>query len=95
VGSDEVVSIPIGGKGIFLYAAWTESDVVLGFSIPIKAFDGIGKNVGNINLLPVFNVEGVRGAAGTYFSREPGENGIALFADISASLTEIKNKRCF
>lgn len=81
VGSDEVVAISIG-KGIFVYASWVENDVVLGFSVPIKALDSIGQKVGNINLIPQFNINNFEGAAGMYFSKNSGDNGIALFANL-------------
>ncbi len=88
--SNEVVAIPVGGKGIFIYASWVENDVVLGFSIPLKALDAIGQKVGSINLMPRFTLNKFTGAAGTYFSQQAGSNGIALFANLGGLFAQEK-----
>ena len=37
----------------------------------------------------MFNIRGVLGAAGLYFSNQRGKNGFGLFADISSVLSEV------
>jgi hypothetical protein len=71
------------GAGAKLYLTATASAVAIGVAIPIKTFDGIGSNVGSVNLFPTFNIDKVVGAAGIFTSQNAGENGFALVADVS------------
>ncbi|MBL7664854.1 MAG: hypothetical protein JNM93_06950 [Bacteriovoracaceae bacterium] len=94
-GTNEIVVVPIGGQGIRLYVSWTQTKVLLGVAVPIKQFDVIGQTVGQVNLLPIFQIGQVQGAAGTFHSRTAGQNGIAFFADISVALPQAVKEELF
>lgn len=81
----QVIVVPLG-KGAELYISIVGGQAALGVAIPIKTFDGMGRKVGTAALMPVFAVDDVIGSAGIFTSKEAGENGIALIADVSAYL---------
>jgi hypothetical protein len=85
VGENQVLKIPLGGK-LIVYLSLGANNAALGVSIPIKTFDAIGKKVGTASLMPMFNKNGVVGAAGVYTSKTAGLNGFALVADLSSVL---------
>ena len=65
---------------------------MIGVAIPISQFDSIGKaTYGLLNLMPSFQLgNGVTGTAGLFSGMNPGQNGFALFLDISALLQQVK-----
>jgi hypothetical protein len=71
------------GAGAQLYITVGANVTAIGVAIPIKTFDGIGNAVGGINLFPIFNIDKVVGAAGLFTSKNAGQNGFALVADLS------------
>lgn len=85
IGSKKVIAIPVD-KTAIVYLSIDGQEVAIGVSVAVKTFDDIGKNVGSVGIFPVFNENNVVGAAGTYFSKTRGKNGIALFADLSGAI---------
>ena len=71
------------GAGAQLYITLSANVTAVGVAVPIKTFDGIGSQVGGINLFPVFNIDKVVGAAGVFTSKNAGQNGFAIIADLS------------
>ena len=90
VNANEVVIIPIEKAGVELYVSFSQGQIIVGATVAIKQFDGIGASVGNLNLLPMFSIQGIQGAAGTYHSRTAGQNGIALFVNASSVIDSLK-----
>lgn len=84
----QVIVVPLG-KGAELYVSIIGNQAALGVAIPIKTFDQMGSKVGTAALMPVFAVDNVIGSAGIFTSKEAGENGIALIADVSAYLANL------
>lgn len=82
IGLNDTIVIPLGRK-VELYLSFGDGLAALGVSIPFKTLDSIGRRVGHNSLFPVFNIKEVFGAAGLFFSRNPGENGFGFFCDIS------------
>jgi hypothetical protein len=83
IGNHPVIEVKLGA-GARLYLAVAKDVAAIGVAIPISTFDSIGQQVGGVNLFPAFNVDKVRGAAGLFTSRQAGQNGFALVADVSA-----------
>lgn len=88
IGQNKTLEIPVGSK-VKVYLSITETSAALGVAIPIKTFDAIGKKTGTAALMPVFNKNGVLGAAGIYTSKTPGKNGFALVADLSSKIAPL------
>ncbi len=83
IANNPTITIPLGA-GAKLYLTIGANAVALGVAVPIKTFDGIGSSIGAINLFPVFNIDKVVGAAGIFTGSQPGQNGFALVADVTA-----------
>ena len=85
IGDRPVIAVPIG-KGAQVYISLTQDSAAIGLSVPISSFDALGAKVGKTSLMPVFNTNGIVGAAGIFTSSSPGQNGFALVADVSGAL---------
>lgn len=88
IGENKTIVIPVENK-LNIYVSFGDGLAALGVAIPFKTLDGLGDKVGTTALFPVFNIKNVFGTAGLYTSRNMGENGIALFADLSQVLDPI------
>lgn len=76
------------GKGARLYLTASETVTAIGVAIPISTFDSIGAAVPGVNLFPMFAIDKAIGAAGIFTSKNAGQNGFALIADVSAYLKQ-------
>lgn len=88
IGNNRTIIVPIGPK-VELYLSVGDGKVALGVSIPFKTLDAVGRKVGTSALFPVFNKNGIYGAAGLYLSKSAGNNGFGLFADVTNALDDI------
>lgn len=84
----------VGGNKSQVYVEMdpTNKQGMFGVAIPIQQFDSIGKATGGlINIMPSFQLgNGITGTAGLFTSMNPGQNGFALFVDVSALLQQVK-----
>jgi hypothetical protein len=71
------------GAGAQLYITLAENVTAIGVAVPIRQFDTIGASVGGLNVFPVINIDRVIASAGLFTSRNAGQNGIAIVADVS------------
>lgn len=71
------------GAGAQLYLTVAENVTAIGVAIPIRQFDSIGQSVPGLNFFPVVAIDKVIATAGLFTSRNAGQNGIALVADLS------------
>lgn len=85
IGENKTIVIPVENK-LNIYVSFGDGLAALGVAIPFKNLDGLGAKVGTTALFPVFNIKNVFGTAGIYTSKNAGENGFALFADLSQIL---------
>jgi hypothetical protein len=85
IANNQVIAINIG-SGARIYLALSEKVVALGVAVPISAFDEIGQKLPGLNLFPVINMNGVVASAGIFTGALPGQNGIAVVADVSSAL---------
>lgn len=81
IADNQVLKIPAGKVEIYL--SLLDGAQAVGVAIPIKTFDAIGAKVGTSTLMPIFNSNNVLGAAGVFTSKEAGQNGFAIVADLS------------
>lgn len=88
IAQNKVIEIPIANK-VKVYVSIGESVVALGVAVPFKTFDRIGQSVGQSAIFPMFYLNQVIGSAGIYTSRVEGENGFAIFADVSNAIEPI------
>ncbi len=84
IADNDVLSIPLGSATVYLSVV--PGAGAIGIAIPVKTFDAVGAKVGTTSLMPMFNKDGVVGAAGVFTSKTKGQNGFALVADISDKL---------
>lgn len=87
IGNNKVIVIPIK-NAVNLYLTLGDGVAAVGVDIPFKTLDSVGSGIGSVSLFPTFNIKGIIGAAGLYFSKEAGKNGFGLFADISSVLEQ-------
>ncbi len=83
LGDAEIVQLPVSGGKAQVYIAMDSGVAMVGVAVPIKGLDSLGSSVGTTGFFPTFSIEGVRGIAGI-FTGSSGQNGIALFVDLSA-----------
>jgi hypothetical protein len=84
IANNQAVSVRLPG-GAQLYLALGSRVAALGVAIPIAPFDAIGVNLPGLNFFPVVNLGNIMASAGIFTGR-PGQNGIALIADISQAV---------
>jgi len=74
------VNLPSNAK---LYITLSETVTAIGVAVPIRQFDQIGQSVPGVNFFPVIGIGQVVATAGLFTSRNVGQNGIAVVADVS------------
>lgn len=84
IGDTPVLAIPV--KNVVVYLSLVSGAEAIGVAVPIRSFDALGSKVGTTALMPIFSKNGNVGAAGLFTSKNAGENGIAIVADISAQM---------
>lgn len=82
IANNSVIAVKIGG-GASVYIALSEKVTAIGVAVPISAFDSIGRTLPGLNFFPVVNTGDVIGTAGIFTGLNPGQNGIAVVADVS------------
>lgn len=85
IANNQAVSVRLPG-GAQLYLALGNRVAALGVAVPIAPFDAIGVNLPGLNIFPVLNVGNNIIATAGIFTGRPGQNGIALVADISQAV---------
>lgn len=81
IANNPSVSVRLPG-GAQLYLTLGANVTAIGVALPIAPFDAIGQRLPGLNFFPVVNIGEVVAAAGIFTGR-PGQNGIAVIADIS------------
>jgi hypothetical protein len=82
IANNPTIVVPLGA-GAQLYITVSATVTAIGVAVPIKTFDSIGGSVGGLSLFPVFNIDKVVGSAGIFTSKNAGQNGFAIIADLS------------
>lgn len=82
IGNNSTIAINIG-KGAKVYLTISEKVTAIGVAVPISAFDSIGRNLPGLNFFPIVNSGDIVGTAGVFTGLNPGQNGIAVVADVS------------
>ncbi len=82
IANNQVIAVNIG-NGARLYLALSENVTAIGVAVPISAFDSIGQSLPGLNFFPIVNTGDVIGTAGIFTGAQPGQNGIAVVADVS------------
>jgi hypothetical protein len=84
IASNNTVEVNLGGRAR-LYLTLGANATAIGVAVPLAPFDSIGQNIPGLNFFPVVTLGKVIAAAGV-FTGAPGQNGIALIADITQVL---------
>lgn len=74
------INIPNGGR---IYLTLSDTVTALGFAIPIKQFDEIGRRAPGVSLFPLISIDRMVATAGIFTSQTSGQNGFAIVADLS------------
>lgn len=82
IANNQVIAVNIG-NGARVYLALSEKVTAIGVAVPISAFDSIGRSLPGLNFFPVVQNGDVIGTAGIFTGMNPGQNGIAVVADVS------------
>lgn len=82
IANNPTIAINIG-KGAKVYLTLSENVTAIGVAVPISAFDSIGSKLPGLNFFPIVNTGDVVGTAGIFTGLNPGQNGIAVVADVS------------
>lgn len=82
IANNSVIAVNIG-NGARVYLALSETVTAIGVAVPISAFDSIGSKLPGLNFFPIVNTGDVIGTAGIFTGLNPGQNGIAVVADVS------------
>lgn len=82
IANNPTIVVPLGA-GAQLYLTMSPNAVAVGVAVPIKQFDGIGATVGGVSLFPTFMIDKVVGSAGIFTSKNAGQNGFAIIADVT------------
>lgn len=88
IGGNRVIEIPVSNR-LKIYISIGDSVVALGVAVPFRTFDRIGAGVGTSAIFPMFYIRDIIGSAGIYTSKTSGENGFAIFADVTNTLSDI------
>lgn len=88
IADNMTIVIPIEDK-VRIYITLNDGQAALGVTVNFKGLDGMGRNVGRASIFPNFFINEIVGSAGFYFSKESGQNGIGLFADITPVLDPV------
>ena len=82
IANNPAISVEIGNGGK-LYLLLTDSITVIGVAMPIREMDSIGSQLPGLNFFPIVQSNNVTAAAGIYTGARPGQNGIAVIADVT------------
>jgi hypothetical protein len=82
IAHNQTIAVNIG-NGARIYLTLSENVTAIGVAVPIGAFDSIGASLPGLNFFPIVNTGDVIGTAGVFTGRNPGQNGIAVVADVS------------
>jgi hypothetical protein len=82
IANNQVISVNIG-NGARVYLALSQNVTAIGVAVPISAFDSFGTKLPGLNFFPIVNTGNVVGTAGIFTGLKPGQNGIAVVADVS------------
>ena len=82
IANNAVIAVNIG-NGARVYLALSEKVTAIGVAVPISAFDSIGQSLPGLNFFPIVNTGEIIGTAGIFTGMNPGQNGIAVVADVS------------
>jgi hypothetical protein len=72
---------------IYISLDTTQNRAMMGVAIPIQELNSIMSFGAGANLFPQFNINGVSGVYGVFTGNYTGQNGVALFVDMSSLLT--------
>lgn len=89
--SQSVLQFSVGGKSTQVYVSIDSSkgQGLIGVAVPIRQFDQLGQYAPGVNLFPTFTLgNGVRGSFGIFTGLSSGQNGFALFLDMSQLLQD-------
>jgi hypothetical protein len=95
VDMTQLVALPLdqyNKNGRIYLAVDTENNTaIMGAALTWQTLDAFGQSVGPLNFFPSFEItHGVKGIAGVFGSRTPGQSGVAVFADISQLLSDAR-----
>lgn len=82
IANNPTIAIKISG-GARLYLTVGQGVLAVGVAVPISAFDQIGQTLPGLNFFPVVQQGNVVATAGVFTGAMPGQNGIAVVADLS------------
>lgn len=82
IANNPTIAINIG-KGARVYLTIAQNVLAVGVAVPISAFDSIGQTLPGLNFFPIVNTGNVIATAGVFTGSMPGQNGIAVVADVS------------
>lgn len=82
IASNPTIAIPIG-NGARVYLTVGTGVLAIGAAVPISAFDQIGQTLPGLNFFPIVQQGNVVATAGIFTGAKPGQNGIAVVADVS------------
>src|SRR5690606_34333681 len=85
IANNQTIAIEVG-NGAKIYLTLADQVAALGVAVPISAFDSIGQSVPGLNLFPLIKIENIIGTAGIFTGARPGQNGIAVVADLSQAI---------
>lgn len=88
IGDTAIIALPLKNTGARLYVGLGKNVALLGIAMPFREFDKIGQYVPGVNLFQPFGSEkdDVRGIVGIFTGAGAGQNGLALFVDLSKAL---------
>ncbi len=82
IANNPTIAIKIGG-GARVYLTLGQGVTAIGVAVPISAFDQIGQSLPGLNFFPIVQQGDVVATAGIFTGLQPGQNGIAVVADVS------------
>ena len=82
IANNPTIAIKIGG-GARVYLTLGQGVTAIGVAVPISAFDSIGQSLPGLNFFPIVQQGDVVATAGVFTGLQPGQNGIAVVADVS------------
>lgn len=80
----DVVQIPIADNRAQVYIAMGDGIAMAGVAVVVSGMDQIGHEIGTSGFFPMFEIDDVKGIGGIFTSSNVGQNGLALFVDLSS-----------
>jgi hypothetical protein len=81
IANNSAIAIDIG-RGAKVYLTLSDTVTALGVAVPISSFDNLGQSLPGLNFFPIVSQGNIVATAGI-FTGKPGQNGIAVVADLS------------